>query len=180
MTEREKRHIQSCRVLIVGPDEFVCVVRHDLKNLGFREVIIGSVSMLNPDKNVADIIIHYIGSGPLLTGKDNCIPTIYPFDFIKGAGVIVLFPEDDRESFCSPDIRLWSAEYMAGYCTFWNIGDLDWLLESLPLIREDKTSYQGVKTAAYMSARIVANIAVGRHVKHYPRFYLTKNISRDL
>ena len=33
-----------------------------------------------------------------------------------------------------------------------------------------------LKTAAHICARIAANIAVGREVKHFPRFYLCKNL----
>ena len=52
----------------------------------------------------------------------------------------------------------------------------DWLQSNLPAIREGKTSETAKRTAAHICARIAANIAVGREVKHFPRFYLCKNL----
>ena len=73
-------------------------------------------------------------------------------------------------------MRQWVAEYMLGYCAFWNVEGCDWLHDALPAIKENKTSEAAMKTAAYMCARIAANIAVGRDVKRYPRFYLCRNL----
>ena len=47
---------------------------------------------------------------------------------------------------------------------------------ALPAIRDAKTSELAQRTAAHICARIAANIAVGRDVKHFPRFYLSKNL----
>lgn len=47
---------------------------------------------------------------------------------------------------------------------------------ALPAIRDGKTSEVSLKTATHICARIAANIAVGRKVKHFPRFYLCKNL----
>ncbi|MDE5840742.1 MAG: hypothetical protein K2H49_07455, partial [Muribaculaceae bacterium] len=172
MTENEKRLIQSCRVMIVGTEKFVSEVRRELLGLGFRGMFIDSASVSFPEKAEADMIIRFVGSGENESGRYMDVPSIYAFDFINGAGVFVLFPKDDKEFLCSPDVRLWSAEYMVRYCMFWNIDGVDWLWESLPLIRKYRTNDQALKTAAYVSSRIVANIAVGRDLKHYPRFYL--------
>lgn len=69
-------------------------------------------------------------------------------------------------------MRQATSEYMAGYCTFWNVEGYEWLQSALPAIREGKTSEAAMKTAAHICARIAANIAVGRKVKHFPKFYL--------
>lgn len=55
------------------------------------------------------------------------------------------------------------------------MADCDWLEQSLPAIREGITEETAQKTAAHICARIAANIAVGREVKHFPRFYLCSN-----
>lgn len=52
----------------------------------------------------------------------------------------------------------------------------DRLHDALPKIKENKTSEDTMKTAAYIYARIAANIAVGSKVKHYPCFYLCRNL----
>lgn len=49
-------------------------------------------------------------------------------------------------------------------------------VSNLPAIREAKTSEAAQRTAAHICAKIAANIAVGRNVKHFPRFYLSKNL----
>jgi len=65
---------------------------------------------------------------------------------------------------------------MSGYCAFWNIDNSDWLRVVLPRIEQGEQSAKAQQTAACICARILANIAVGRDVKHFPRFYLSKNL----
>ena len=101
-----------------------------------------------------------------------------PFDFVNGAGVIVVMPEDERNLLSKPELRQWAATYMAGYCAFWNVEGCEWLRDSLPDIKNGVTSGASLKTAAYICARIAANIAVRREVKHFPRFYLCRNIAK--
>ena len=85
-------------------------------------------------------------------------------------------PGDDNELHGKANARLWAAGYMAGYCAFWNMEGCDWLQSALPKIRECMTSETAQRTAAHICARIAANIAVGREVKHFPRFYLCNNL----
>ena len=112
----------------------------------------------------------------LLPRMSVTIPIILPFDFVNGAGAIVVMPDDDRDILDKPDLRLWAVNYMAGYCAFWNVEGCEWLRDSLPDIRNGLTRHEALKTATHICARIAANIAVGREVKHFPRFYLCKNL----
>ncbi|MDE7438077.1 MAG: hypothetical protein K2M93_06280 [Muribaculaceae bacterium] len=120
-------------------------------------------------------MIEFTGNGPSQLVDVSDIPIIYPFDFISGAGAFVLFPGDDRKWLEKSDLRVWAAEYMLGYSAFWKIPGCDWLHEVLPAIKDGKTSDTAQKTAAYMCARIAANIAVDHDVKRFPRFYLAES-----
>ncbi len=176
MTNEERLLIKECRVIIVGEGDFITYVKKELEQIGFKEICNipeADPSNLSYDKGI--IIKHLEERTPLST-KATDIPIIYAFDFIEGAAAIVVFPEDEKDFLNKPTIRLWAAEYLSGYCAFWNVEDCDWLHDILPSIKESKTSMEAQKTAAHICARIAANIAVGRDVKHYPRFYLCRNL----
>ncbi len=157
--------------MIVGADCFIDSVRSMLAQLGFSDIFTISDADQLVETDLRGITIEYVGdaSASLPPGP---IPVIYPFDFIKGAGVIVFFPDDDREMLPQKDMRLWAAQYMVGYSAFWRMEGCGWLSEALPAIRAGHTSEEGMNTAAYMSVKIATNIAVGREVKRFPRFYL--------
>lgn len=178
MTNEEKHLISQCRIIIIGPQAFTGYVNTELKSLGFRHVQInaeGKCLLWLPSVN---IIAEYGDNGfsqmKDIDGVES--PLIYAFDFVKGAGAIVVMPGDDRDLWDKKDIRLWAAKYMAGYCGFWNMADCDWLEQSLSDIREGITEEAAQKTAAHICARIAANIAVGREVKHFLRFYICRNL----
>lgn len=178
MTNEEKHLISECRVIIIGPQAFTNHVKTELRSLGFRH------TQINDERNClcslpsVNIIAEYGDNGFSQMNDSDEVesPLIYAFDFVKGAGAIVVMPGDDRELCGKKDIRLWAAEYVAGYCGFWNMADCDWLGQSIPAIRDGKTEEAAQKTAAHICARIAANIAVGREVKHFPRFYLCRNL----
>ncbi|MDE6522533.1 MAG: hypothetical protein K2L17_06930 [Muribaculaceae bacterium] len=175
MTNEEKQLIKDCRIMIVGKGAFITYIKEELDKLGFSDIADVAISEIINDQNTG-ILIEYTGAGISQSGYTNSILVIYPFDFIDGAGAIVVFPEDKRDWLEKQNIRQWAAEYMSGYCAFWNVEGCDWLHDALPAIKENKTSEAAIKTAAYMCARIAANIAVGRDVKRYPRFYLCRNL----
>lgn len=160
--------------MIVGADCFIDSVRTMLTQLGFSDIltISDAYPLANPDHR--GIIIEYVGDTSVALSPAP-IPVIYPFDFIKGAGVIVFFPDDDREMLPQKNLRLWAAQYMVGYSAFWRMEGCGWLSEVLPAIRAGHTSEEGMNTAAYMSVKIATNIAVGREVKRFPRFYLAES-----
>ena len=175
MTSEERRRIADCRIAVVGATEFIDSIKVELQQLGFESIQIISPSDEETIRNI-DVIAESVNEGSSCLSKDVIIPIILPFDFVNGAGAIVVMPEDERDMLCKPDLRQWAAEYMSGYCAFWNVEGCDWLHDALPAIKENKTSEAAIKTAAYMCARIAANIAVGRNVKRYPRFYLCSNL----
>ena len=176
MTSEEKRLIKDCRIAVIVAIEFIDSIKAELKQLGFGTIQIISRSDEMPMPSNVDVIAESVNEGSSCFSKDVTIPIILPFDFVNGAGAIVVMPDDDREILDKPDLRLWAANYMAGYCAFWNVEGCEWLRDSLSDIKNGVTSSAALDTAARICARIAANIAVGREVKHFPRFYLCKNL----
>ena len=176
MTSEEKRLIADCRIAVVGATEFIDSIKVELQQLGFESIQIISRSDEMPMPSNVDVITENVNEGSSCLSKAATVPLILPFDFVNGAGAIVVMPEDGRDLLCKPELRQWVATYMAGYCAFWNVEGCEWLRDSLPVIRNGLTNHAALKTAAHICARIAANTAVGREVKHFPRFYLCKNL----
>ena len=176
MTSEERRRIAGCRIAVVGACEFIDSIKAELQQLGFESIQIISRSDEMPMPSNVDVIAESVNEDSSCFSKDVTIPIILPFDFVNGAGAIVVMPDDDRDILNKPNLRQWAANYIVGYCAFWNVEGCDWLRDSLSDIRNSVTSSAALKTAAHICARIAANIAVGREVKHFPRFYLCKNL----
>ncbi|MCX4294895.1 MAG: hypothetical protein OSJ56_12660 [Prevotella sp.] len=176
MTSEEKRLIADCRIAVVGATEFIDSIKVELQQLGFESIQIISRSDEMPMPSNVDVIAESVNEDSFCFSKDMTIPLILPFDFVNGAGAIVVMPDDERDILNKPNLRQRAANYMVSYCAFWNVEGCDWLRDSLSYIRNSVTSSAALKTAAYICARIAANIAVGREVKHFPRFYLCKNL----
>ena len=176
MTTEEKRLIKDCSIAVIGEIEFLDNIKAELKQLGFEsiQIISRSDEMLLPSN--VNVIAESVNEGGSFLSKDLTIPLILPFDFVNGAGAIVIMPSDERELLKKPKLRQWAANYIAGYCAFWNVEGCEWLRASLNDIQKGVTSSAAIKTAAHICARIVANIAVGRDVKRFPRFYLCRNL----
>lgn len=175
MTSEEKRRIADCRIAVVGTTEFIDNAKAELEQLGFE-----SIQIISPGEECSiiniDVIVENVNEGSPYMSKVTEIPLVLPFDLVNGAGAIVVMPDDERDVLCKPDLRQWAATYMAGYCAFWNIDGCEWLRESLSDLRNGMTSNAALKTAVHICARIAANIAVGREIKHFPRFYMCKNL----
>lgn len=176
MTSEEKRLIADCRIMVIGASDFIDCVKVELIKSGFKSISLISTMEAQANMDLTDMVAEYVGEGRGCIKEEAKIPIIYPFDFVDGAGAIVVMPGDDNELQHKDNLRLWAAEYMAGYCAFWNVEGCEWLQFALPEIREAKTSEAAQRTAVQICARIAANIAVGRNVKHFPRFYLCKNL----
>ena len=101
---------------------------------------------------------------------------IYAFDFINGAGAVVVSPEDVAELEAKPDLRKWMVYYTAGYCAFWQIENWEWLYEAVDRIVKGELSDSGIKTAEYMCEKLREKINSGQEVDIYPKFYLCKNL----
>lgn len=176
MTTDEKRLIADCRIMVIGASDFIDNVNAELIKSGFSSISIVSSLQAQADLASADMVAECVGEGRYCIKEELMIPIIYPFDFVDGAAAIVIMPGDDNELQRKDNMRLWAAEYMAGYCAFWNVEGCDWLQTALQSISAGKNSDAALRTAAHICARIAANIAVGRKVKHFPRFYLSKNL----
>ena len=170
MTSEEKNKIESCRVMIVGKNDFADAINTALLKVGFHNII-----YVKAPTEPADIAIDLAMNGipARLVGK---LPVVYPFDFIEGGASMVVLPDDKVEFEAQGDVRLCAAKYMSGYCAFWNIDNSDWLRMVLPRIEHGDQSAKAQRTAACICARILANIAIERDVKHFPRFYLSRNL----
>lgn len=172
MTNEEKRLITDCRIMVIATSDFIDAIKTELHELGFKSFSVISALDLIPEMRSVDIIAEYVDDGASRIKGGAQVPIIYPFDFVDGAGAIVIMPGDDNELQHKADMRLWAAQYITGYCAFWNVEGCDWLKSALPAISEGKTNEAAAKTAAHITSRIAANIAVGRKVKHFPKFYL--------
>lgn len=176
MTSEEKRLIVDCRIMVIGVSDFIDCVKAELIKSGFKYISIISAFEKQTNMDFTDMVAEYVCEGCGCIREEVKIPIIYPFDFVEGAGAVVIMPGDDNELQRKNNMRLWAAEYMAGYCAFWNVEGSEWLQLALPEIRAAKTSEAAQRTAAHICAKIAANIAVGRKVKHFPRFYLCRNL----
>lgn len=176
MTSEKKCRIADCQIAVIGTIKSIDCIKAELKQPGFKHIHIISPSdeMTMPGK--VDIIVENVNEGSSCRSKDAIIPLILPFDFVNGAGAIVVMPGEGRDLLNKPNLRQWAANYMVGYCAFWNVEGCNWLRNSLTDIENCVTDDTANKTAAYMCARIAANIAVGREIKHFPRFYQCKNL----
>ena len=177
MTNEERHLIKECRIMVIGTDTFVAYLKSELKSIGFSNIVVGNDTDYQKNSTTINIISKYGGNENSHFVSDIVsVPIIYTFDFVRGAGAIVIMPGDDKEVLAQTDLRLWAAEYMSGYCAFWNMEGCDWLGEALPEIKAGVTNESTQRLAAHICARIAANIAVGREVKHFPRFYLCRNL----
>ncbi len=155
--------------MIVGKGCFAGAVNEALLKVGFR-----NIRYVEGPTGAADIAVDLVMNG-VAAKPDGKLPVVYPFDFIEGGAAMVVLPGDKAEFEAQDDIRLWAAKYMSGYCAFWNVDNSDWLRVVLPRIEQGEQSAKAQKTAACICARILANIAVSRDVKHFPRFYLAES-----
>ena len=133
MTSEERHRIADCRIAVVGATEFINNIKAELQQLGFESIQIISRSDEMPMPSNVDVIAENVNEGCFCLSKDATVPLILPFDFVIGAGAIVVMPDDKRDMLCKPDLRQWAATYIAGYCAFWNVDGCEWLRDSLPI-----------------------------------------------
>lgn len=178
MTDEEKIKLERCRLLVIGSDPLTKEIDAEIRRIGFRQISHIDGGNIYPQLKNYDIVVEVVSNGSsVLAGIHSSalpVPIVYPFDFIEGAGTVVLRPGDSLDFARSGNLRPAIAEYFAGYCAFWHI-DNNWLCEAIPLIRENNHSDEGMRSAAIQCSRIVASMAVGREVKYYLRFYLCRN-----
>lgn len=101
---------------------------------------------------------------------------VLPFDFIDGGCVVIVNKPEELSVATGESLRTHIAEYVAGYSAFWNLTEYGWLRELLPSIKAGEKSDKGMAIAAEMCAKVFVNLAAGREVKAYPRFYLYKPV----
>lgn len=135
MTSEERRRIADCRIAVVGATEFIDSIKAELQQLGFESIQIIFSSDKQSAINNFDVIAENVNEGSSCMSKVTDIPLILPFDFVNGAGAIIVMPDDERDILCKPDLRQWAAIYMAGYCAFWNVDGCEWLRGSLSDIK---------------------------------------------
>lgn len=109
MTSEERRRIAGCRIAVVGACEFIDSIKAELQQLGFESIQIISSSNKQPAISNFDVIAENVNEGSSCMSKETDIPLILPFDFVNGAGVIVVMPDDERDIICKPELRQWAA-----------------------------------------------------------------------
>ena len=97
MTSEERRRIAGCRIAVVGAGEFIDSIKAELRQLGFESIQIISRSDEMPMPSNVDVIAESVNEDSSCFSKDVTIPIILPFDFVNGAGAIVVMPDDDRD-----------------------------------------------------------------------------------
>lgn len=170
MNDQESLKIENSRITINGKGDFAEIICAALIRTGFRHISYAQEA--NPDCEMA-VDLEMVGDADTAFER---IPVVYPFDFIEGGAAMVVLPGDESGFDIRGDIRLAAAKYMMGYCAFWNIENSDWLRVVLPRIENGEQSVKAKKTAAGICAGILAALAAGREVKHFPRFYLSHNL----
>lgn len=151
MTEEEQEKISECMLTVAADHKFIEAIKQELARLNFD-----NISYTETEET------PHLECGGYL---------IVPVDLIEGAVVVVYGSAPN-----GVPSRLQAAEYVEGYCLFWNMPEAKWIQSAIPSIRAGETSKNAIRTAALMCARIAANIAVGREVKTYPRFYISRNL----
>ncbi len=169
MTDEQRNIIEKCRIVIIGNSDFAEIIGRELLETGFVRIAYSDSTTEDADMGI-DLVVD--GHPALITRQ---IPVVYPFDFIEGGAAMVLLPGVKLDVDNKDNFRLWAAKYISGYCTFWNVENSDWLFVVLPRIANGEQSLAAKNSAARICARILANLAVGRNVKYFPRFYLIYN-----
>ncbi len=97
MTSEEKRLIADCRVMIIGASDFIDNVKAELYRSGFKSINIVSGNDVHTEIGPVDMVVEYAGEACTHVKGNAAIPITYPFDFVDGAGAIVVMPGDDNE-----------------------------------------------------------------------------------
>ncbi len=97
MTNEEKSLIADCRIMAIGVPDFIDCVKTELHKSGFRSINIVLGNDGPTATGTVDMIAEYMGEACTHVKGNVAIPIIYPFDFVDGAGAIVVMPGDDNE-----------------------------------------------------------------------------------
>ena len=97
MTSEKKCRIADCQIAVIGTIKSIDCIKAELKQPGFKHIHIISPSdeMTMPGK--VDIIVENVNEGNSCLSKDATIPLILSFDFVNGAGAIVVMPYDEKD-----------------------------------------------------------------------------------
>lgn len=155
MTDYEQQMISRCRIAVTGDSCRAAVIAAMAADLGLQIV------NTSPDIIIdASTDVHR-----------SAVPVIYPVDLLEYAAVLTVLPGYDI-SCIEGSGRGGLARYIAGYNIFWQVEeDIVWD-ELLARVGAGETSADAMRLAAMMSVSVAARIAVGRSIKHMPRFYL--------
>ncbi len=97
MTKEERQLINECRVIIIGEDDFISYLKKELEQIGFKVIWVMSETDPSQISHGKGILIEHIEHRTPLSAEATDIPIIFAFDFIDGAGAIVVFPEDEKD-----------------------------------------------------------------------------------
>jgi molybdopterin/thiamine biosynthesis adenylyltransferase len=113
--------------------------------------------------------------------KKRAIPVLHPYNFGWGGFLSVVTPDSLPLSQLSDDLQsfeLRMAEYVSGYSCFWNMPQ-EWLEKIIRAYRkeENAASPPQLAVASWIAAgycvNVMYNLATGKQVKIFPKFYLS-------
>ena len=112
---------------------------------------------------------------------DRHIPVLHPYNFGWAGFLTVIKPKGYQLKEISEDYRdfeLKMAEFVARYCTFWNIGN-EWLGEIVERYKNETEQLPPpqLSIASWIAAgqcvHAMYNLATGKKILYFPKFYLS-------
>ncbi len=126
MTDEERYIIKECRVMVIGTQDFTGYVLPELERIGFRNIQTGCDPASLAELSHVNIIAEYGDNGEscLKHLKELKTPIICPFDFVMGAGAMVIMPGDDMEPLAQPDFTTVGGGIYVGLLRFLEYGGM--------------------------------------------------------
>lgn len=164
------------RLLKINPDAEVKFINKFIDHDNVEEIIKGHDIAVNALDFKSDIpfVFDEICSREL-------IPVLHPYNFGWAGFLTIVKPMGYQLSELSKDpdgFELKVAEYVSRYGTFWNM-PTDWLQDVIDNYRSEKEALPppqlsiGSWIAAGHCVNAMYNIATGKDVKYFPKFYLS-------
>jgi molybdopterin/thiamine biosynthesis adenylyltransferase len=119
--------------------------------------------------------------------RQHKIPVLHPYNLGWGGFVTVVKPDTPPLSSLTKgdftDFELKMADYVCGYSAFWNIPENRWINRIVEAYRTEQETLSppqlsiGSWLAAGICTKVIVDLALGREVKTYPKFYLYSPLS---
>jgi len=173
---KPKAECLAKRLLRINPKANVQNYNTFIDKKNVREIINGANIAINALDFKSDIPFVFDN----LCSKNN-IPVLHPYNFGWGAFLTIVRPGGYRLTELSTSYKGFEvkvAEFVARYCTFWNMPNrwLDGVIEAYQNEPEELPPPQ-LSVASWIVAGLCVNamfdIITGREVKYFPKFYFS-------